>query len=191
MKISKEQAQQNHDRVVATAADLFRVHGFDGIGVADLMKRAGFTHGGFYNHFPSKEALAVKATALAFKQRAELVEPGADIGQILKKYISEDHLNDRSGSCPATGLSGDAARQTDEVKAVFVEGIEGMIRTYVAAMGDKPALSSEQRRALALNVMAKAVGAVMLARALPDQHALAHEIIQTCLAGALSDVGSR
>lgn len=191
MKISKEQAQQNHDKVVETAARLFREHGFDGIGVAELMKHAGFTHGGFYNHFASKEALAVKAVNLAFRQRAADVTPGDGIDKILRRYISDEHLNQRGEACPIAGLGSDAALQTEEVKAVFGEGIEALIRTYEGALGDRATLSHESRRALAMNVLAKAVGAVVMARAVPAGDPLSHEILKTCLAGALADAAPR
>lgn len=188
MKISKEQAQENHDRVVEIAARLFRERGFDGVGVAELMKTAGFTHGGFYNHFPSKEALAVKAANFAYRHRAEQVGPDDGIEKILSKYLSDEHLKDLGGSCPTAGLGSDAARQTEEVRAAFGEGIKGMIRSYDAALGDRAPQSRAARRALALNLLAKAVGAVVMARAVPANDPLAHEILRTCLAGALDDV---
>ncbi len=67
MKLSKTQAARNRQKIVDVAAQLFRERGVDGVGVADLMKAAGFTHGGFYNHFPSKEALAAEACGSAFQ----------------------------------------------------------------------------------------------------------------------------
>lgn len=191
MKISKEQAQQNHDRVVETAARLFREHGLDGIGVGELMKHAGFTHGGFYNHFASKEALVVKAVDRAFRQRAADLTPGHGIDKILRDYLSDEHLNQSGESCPVVSLGSDAAFQTEEVKAVFGEGIKALICTYDCALGDRPTLSHESRRALAMNVLAKAVGAVVMARAMPAGDPLSHEILETCLAGALADVAPR
>src|SRR5213079_2944944 len=72
MKVSREQAAQSRERIVETAAQLFRERGFEGIGVADLMKEAGFTHGGFYGHFSSKEALIAEASGRAFTQSLAL-----------------------------------------------------------------------------------------------------------------------
>src|SRR5260370_20293122 len=71
MRLTKEQATENRQRIIETAGRLFRESGFNGVSVADLMKAAGFTHGGFYNHFPSKEALAASA-ALAGLQRSNV-----------------------------------------------------------------------------------------------------------------------
>ncbi len=68
MRITKEKRQENHDRIVAIASEMFRERGFDGVGVADLMQAAGLTHGGFYNHFASKEALIAEASAKGFAQ---------------------------------------------------------------------------------------------------------------------------
>ncbi|MCA8212610.1 TetR/AcrR family transcriptional regulator [Burkholderia cepacia] len=188
MKISKEQARENRDRVVETAARLFRERGFDGVGVAELMRAAGFTHGGFYNHFPSKEALVVKAANFAYRHRAEQVGPDDGIETILRNYLSDEHLEDLGGSCPTAGLGSDAARQTEEVRAAFGAGIDGMIRSYDAALGDCAPLSRDARRALALNLLAKAVGAIVMARAVPASDPLAHEILSTCLTGALDEL---
>ena len=188
MKISKEQAQENHNRVVEVAARLFRERGFDGVGVAELMKAAGFTHGGFYNHFPSKDALAEKAANFAYAHRAAQIGPDDDIVKILSRYLSDEHLGDLGGSCPTAGLGSDAARQPEGVRAAFREGISGMIKSFDAALGDRAPLTSEARRALAVNLLAKAVGAVVMARAVPANDPLAREILSTCLAGALDDV---
>jgi len=186
MKISKEQAQQNRERVVETAARLFRERGFDGIGVADLMQGAGFTHGGFYNHFASKNALAVDAVRAAFLQRATDTGPGEGIDDILARYLSPQHRDERGAGCPAAGLGGDAARQPDEVKGVFADGIGAMIQAFESAVG-RDDLPAGERRALAVNLLAKAVGAVVLARAVPDDHALARELLESTLAGALRE----
>ena len=70
MRISKEQARENREKVVETASRLFRERGFEGVGVSDLMKTAGFTHGGFYNHFSTKDALATEALESAWSEMA-------------------------------------------------------------------------------------------------------------------------
>lgn len=186
MKISKEQAQQNRERVVETAARLFRERGFDGVGVADLMQNAGFTHGGFYNHFASKNALVVDAVRWAFRQRAEDMAPGTGIEDILARYLSRDHLHDSGDACPASSLSGDAARQPEEVRNEFAEGIGALIAAFDAAIGNQD-LPAGARRALAINLLAKAVGSIMLARAVPREHALAREILAACLDGAVRE----
>src|SRR6185437_2367094 len=71
MKVTREQAAENHDRIVETAARLFREHGFEGVGVAELMKAAGLTHGGFYGHFESKEDLVQRACERVLERSTE------------------------------------------------------------------------------------------------------------------------
>src|SRR5687768_11195234 len=89
MRISKEQARENRERVVETASALFRERGFDGVAVADLMRAAGFTHGGFYNHFETKEALAAEALTRAFDEMAAVRSKSADLAEMLTLYLSK------------------------------------------------------------------------------------------------------
>ncbi|WP_407530578.1 TetR/AcrR family transcriptional regulator [Methylobacterium oryzisoli] len=178
MRITKEQKQANRERIMATASRLFRERGFDGVGVADLMERAGFTHGGFYNHFRSKEELIVEACASGFSEMAER-RKGRDAVAFIEGYISRAHRDAPGLGCPATALSSDAARQPDEAKATFASGIEGLVRLIEDHLssqhGDDPA-----NRAAAIAVLAQAVGAIVLSRACPDTALLADEILDAC-----------
>ncbi len=105
MKISKEQAQKNRQQIIEVASQLFRERGFDGIGVADLMRAAGFTHGGFYGHFESKEALMLAACKHAFEE-AKLrwkKQSGTDqipLKTIATKYCSKQHRDNPGKGCP-------------------------------------------------------------------------------------------
>ena len=94
MRISKEKAYENRNQIVETAAALFRRHGFDGVGIADLMKEAGFTHGGFYNHFRSKDELAAAAAAAAFKKLDEETARIKSLDGIIRRYISREHRDE-------------------------------------------------------------------------------------------------
>jgi TetR/AcrR family transcriptional repressor of nem operon len=188
MRISKAQAQENRDHIVETAAKLFRERGFDGISVADLMDAAGFTHGGFYNHFDSKEALSAEASEFAFRERAADLARAKSFEDLLASYIRRVHTVTPGQGCPAAALGGDAARQSDEVKRVFSAGIEGMIQTFEAALGEGDAADPATRRRQVINVLAKAVGAIVLSRAVPSTDRLAQEIVGACLAGALQDI---
>ena len=94
MKVSREQAAQNRERIVEAAAHLFRERGFDGIGVADLMKEAGLTHGGFYGHFSSKDALFAEASARA------LTRSLANWGTVAER-APDDPLAVLGDTCPA------------------------------------------------------------------------------------------
>lgn len=181
MRITKEKKQQNHDRIVDIASTMFREHGFDGVGLADLMEQAGLTHGGFYNHFASKEALIVEASAKGFSETSQRYA-GLDLRTVIDAYVSRSHRDTRGHGCPAAALSGEAARLTEEAKAVFGEGIAGLLAGLehsIAASRSDP----ENARAQAISLLAQAVGAVILSRACPDASALADEILDSCRAG--------
>src|SRR5688572_11316380 len=126
MRITKEKKQENHDRIVAIASEMFRERGFDGVGVADLMERAGLTHGGFYNHFASKEALIAEASAKGFGDTAARYAE-FDAADAIDAYVSRAHRDARGQGCPAAALSGEAARLPDETRSVFGDGIAGLV----------------------------------------------------------------
>src|SRR3954454_164895 len=117
MRISKAQAQANRERVVATASELFRARGFDGVAVGELMQAAGFTHGGFYNHFDSKEALAVEAVGAAWTQMGEERARAGCLAALLPAYLSRAARRAPGKACPAAALAGDVSRQPDPVKS--------------------------------------------------------------------------
>jgi TetR/AcrR family transcriptional repressor of nem operon len=190
MKLSKEQAARNRQRIVEVAAQLFRERGIDGVGVADLMKAAGFTHGGFYNHFPSKEALAAEACGCAFDEsisglKAALAESredgGAAFSQYLEGFLSSQHRDNLKDGCPTAGLVTDAARQGEPVQAVFAEGIETVLTVFAghlaAAKGglEEGDPSAARRRAVAL--LSEMVGALVLSRAVGTANPLLSEEI--------------
>lgn len=184
MKISRAQAQENRERVVAAASELFRARGFDDVPVGDLMKAAGFTHGGFYNHFASKQDLAAEALENAWTQMAAERARADGVAGLLPHYLSRAARNAPGKSCPAAALAGDIGRQPDALRGVFAEGLEGMIASVEAGLeGEGPA-----RRARAVALVARMVGALMLSRAVPDDHPLANEILDANLRAALAEV---
>jgi TetR/AcrR family transcriptional repressor of nem operon len=186
MRITKEKRQENHDRIVAIASEMFRERGFDGVGVADLMERAGLTHGGFYNHFASKEALIAEASAKGFVETSDRYA-GYAVGEMIDAYVSRTHRDARGKGCPAAALSGEAARLPEGTRAVFGDGIEGL----VAALQANLAQNNTNARAQAISLLAQAVGAVVLSRACPDASALADEILDTCRADCLATLAER
>lgn len=184
MRISREQAQRNRARVLETASTQFRVRGFDGIGVGDLMKAAGFTHGGFYNHFPSKDALAAEALDHAWQEMAAQRARARNLEQLLSGYLSRAARDAPGLNCPAAALGGDVGRQSDAVRATFAEGLEEMIRSVAALL---PQPDSAITRTRAVDLVNRMVGALMLSRAVPDDSPMAEEILQAALQSALSD----
>jgi TetR/AcrR family transcriptional repressor of nem operon len=186
MRITQEKKQENHDRIVAIASRMFRERGFDGVGVADLMKQAGMTHGGFYNHFVSKEALIAEAAARGFVETSERYADH-DLGDVIDAYVSRAHRDARGMGCPAAALSGDAARLPQDTKSVFGAGIAGLF----AALEGSLAGRHPDPRAQAISLLAQAVGAVVLSRACPDDAPLADEILDTCRAACHATVESQ
>ena len=182
MRISREQARENRERVVETASALFRERGFDGVAVVDLMRAAGFTHGGFYNHFATKEALAAEALTRAFDDMAAVRSQAAGLPEMLTGYLSEAARRAPGTTCPAAALAGDAARQPAPVRAAFADGVEGMIDSFAAQIGGPDA------REHAVVLLAKMVGGLMLARSVPDDHPLADELLRATLESCLADV---
>ncbi len=158
MRISKTQAQENHQFVVTKAAELFRERGFDAVSVNDLMKAAGFTHGGFYNHFDSKDALSAEALDHAFRQMDEERARAESLDDLLSRYLSQASRANPGKSCPAAALAGDVARGSEAVKSVFAEGFERMIASLADRLPSDPDARSE-----ALNLLTRMVGALMLA----------------------------
>jgi len=177
MKISREQAKENRRRVVGAASRLFRQRGFDGVAVSDLMTAAGFTHGGFYNHFRSKGALAAEALEDAFAEMARERERAKDLTAFVSKYLSETSRNAPDKSCPAAALVGDAARQPNETKIAFAQGVEGMIAYVERWLAKEGAVSGDAARERAVQLVSMIVGALALSRATPKGSSLAQEIL--------------
>ena len=183
MRISRSQARENHERVVLKAAELFRERGFDGVAVNDLMKAAGFTHGGFYNHFASKEALSAEALDHAFHQMDAERARTESLDDLLEKYLSEAARRAPGKTCPAAALAGDVSRQPDLVKAVFADGLERMIESVAARLPNDGESRSE-----AINLLTRMVGALVLARATPDSTDLGREVLAVALDRSRRDV---
>lgn len=178
MKITKAQSQENRARIVENASVMFREHGYDGVSVADLMGAAGLTHGGFYKHFGSKADLMAETAASGISQIINQAG-GGNIQQFIDFYTSREHRDGRSGGCTMAALSGDAARQSADIKATFAAGIESILDTVergrVLGDGDQ-----DKVRAKAIDMFAHLLGAVVLSRACPDDSPLADEILDVC-----------
>ena len=187
MKVTKAQAQANRAHVVETASTLFREHGYDGVGIADLMAAAGFTHGGFYKHFRSKVDLMAESATCGIAQTAALTA-GVDKLEFVRQYLSREHRDSRAAGCTMAALGGDAARQPKGVRAAFADGIESLLallQAEGALLGDAAA---GQVRAGSIDLLTRAVGAIVLSRACPDDSPLADEILEVCRAEILASL---
>ena len=186
MKVTKAQAQANRAHIVETASALFRERGYDGVGIADLMAVAGFTHGGFYKHFGSKADLLAEAATCGFAQSAAKAE-GVDAVEVVKQYLSREHRDARGEGCTMAALCGDAARQPESIKTAFATGVESLLETLANQYGAPEDGKREgDLRARRIEVIAQVIGAIVLSRACPDDSPLADEILDVCRAAALS-----
>jgi len=171
-RVSRAQTEKNHALIKQTSARLFRERGIGGVSVADLMAAAGLTHGGFYGHFDSKDALAAAACALAFEETdqrwrdrmREAPDKRAKRAKIAEGYLSERHRDHSDTGCAAVALAGDVAREPAEapIRAAYTAGIKSQA-AMLADVSDAPTAQARKRQALVqLSLM---LGAVNLARA--------------------------
>ncbi|OHC79979.1 MAG: TetR family transcriptional regulator [Rhodoferax sp. RIFCSPLOWO2_12_FULL_60_11] len=191
MKVTREQATLNRDRVLDVAARLFRERGFDGIGVADLMKSAGLTHGGFYGQFGSKEALMAEACSRSFDSALETWTKigdranGNPLAAVVKGYLSKQHRDNPGAGCVIASLGAEATRHGTSLRRTVTDGTRAMLELFTSfATGRTKAVKRER----AVVAYASMVGALILARAVDDE-ALSDEILQavvTALPGASS-----
>ena len=160
--------QETHERIVDVAARAIRRHGYAGVGVADVMKEAGLTHGGFYAHFDSRDALLVEALERAGRQSGEAVTRALErraargvsaFRALVEAYLGDEHLASLETGCPVAALACDMPRQSDAVR----EASAARVRRLVA--GVQSALPHASR-ATASVVAGTLVGTLQLARAL-------------------------
>lgn len=171
-RVSRAQAAQNRELIEATSSRLMREQGIHGVSVADLMQAAGLTHGGFYGHFESKDALAAEVCDKAFAEslerwqtrvaRAGSATAGRDA--IVAAYLRSAHRDQPGSGCPTVALAVDVAREPADkpVHAAYVAGIQAQIEALSALA---PGLDPDADRREALLLLATLVGAQALARA--------------------------
>jgi TetR/AcrR family transcriptional repressor of nem operon len=180
MRYDAEHKQFTRQRVLHEAAMALRQHGPDRIGVADLMAKAGLTHGGFYAHFKSKDDLIAEAIPVMFADRDALfrkcmegVAPAEGLARYLDRYLSAAHRDRRDRGCPLAALSGELARLPAGARRRFQDGIGEMSASLVGVLRE---LDRPQPEELAMSLIAEMVGALTLARAVPSDH-FAEEIL--------------
>jgi TetR/AcrR family transcriptional repressor of nem operon len=171
MKVTKEQSAENKERVIEVAGRLFRERGFDGIGVADLMKEAGLTHGGFYKQFESKEDLMAQATERALLAAMESWQAAAEgserpLDGLLNWYVSPLHRDSPGLGCVLTALGPEASRQGDGVRNAITAGVRRFVDVLKRCVPEDTAAARRER---ALATLSSMVGAVVLARAVNDE----------------------
>lgn len=188
MKVSKTKVQENRARIVEMASVLFRERGYDGVGVVELMAAAGLTHGGFYKHFHSKADLMAEAAAEGLAQSATKTAD-IEVSAFVNQYLSRQHRDAPGDGCTMAALCGDAARQPESIKAVFAAGIERQLGILEGGHETEGESVKREARAMAIDTIAHAVGAIVLSRACPDDSPLANDILEICRARILRQYG--
>jgi TetR/AcrR family transcriptional repressor of nem operon len=175
MRVSREKAAENRERIVETAARMFRKDGFDGVGVDAIMNGAGLTHGGFYGHFGSKDDLTAEAVTRALRRGVEKQSRYTNLRDLVAGYLSERHCADRANGCAIAALGADMARQGEGVRRGLTAHVRAQLDRFTRLLRHGTAASRRRRAIIALAGM---VGALTLARAVDDP-ALSKELLAT------------
>jgi TetR/AcrR family transcriptional repressor of nem operon len=171
MRVTRAKAAENRDALIAAASQLFRERGFDAVSVAEIAKRAGLTHGAFYSHFSSKEALAAAACALAIGEAAaywtNVLERNsrAPLKAIARGYLAPEHRDMAGPLCAFAALGSDLARAAEPVRSAATDALVGQIAVLEGLM---PGKTAQARRMRALAAYSSMVGALVMARAVND-----------------------
>ena len=189
MGVTKDQAVQNRERILTAAERLFRQRGVDAVGLAELMKEAGFTQGGFYNHFASKEALVSEViskavdegqqqlgTAIA-RSRRRGIDP---LTRQIKLYLSPTQRDDIDCGCAMAGFVGEIPHLSKAAQASYADALEQTFNQIAQMVLDQDSkLTREEARARAISLYSHMVGSVLLSRAVSgSEPALADEILK-------------
>ncbi len=168
MRRSREDAAATRERIVETASHEFRVNGIAESGLADVMKTAGLTHGGFYKHFESKTQLISEAIALAFDQILDELEaaidgkaPKAALATLVQQYLSPGLRDHVEGSCPLSAIGTELRRSDPKTRETVLKGMQRLISLIASQLTD---LSPLQAKARAHGIAAAMVGGIVLSR---------------------------
>jgi TetR/AcrR family transcriptional regulator, transcriptional repressor for nem operon len=187
MPLSKEHKQQTRERIVRTAARVFRAEGVHGIGIADLMKQAGLTHGGFYAHFPSKDALVAESCAQGMTEsseqlfaQADAAPPSERLRAIIRGYLSRSHRDTPDTGCVIAALATDVAREPLPVRSAFTQALTQYARRltrYFPRRPDEATAHPDEPDERALLLLSGMVGALLMARAVDDPNLSDHILL--------------
>ncbi|GAA0938309.1 TetR/AcrR family transcriptional regulator [Kribbella koreensis] len=180
MRVSREQAAENRERVLAVAGRLFRERGFDAVSIADLMGAAGLTHGGFYKQFTSKEALQAEVCArgaadsvAAFDKALSAARQGetgssSAFAALLDDYLSAKHRDQPGNGCTVAALAGDAGRHGERVQEQLAAGVRGMAEAVHVIRSTAVRSAGDSTDQLDLATLSAMIGAVVLARSVRE-----------------------
>jgi TetR/AcrR family transcriptional repressor of nem operon len=180
---SRAEKAESHERIVQVASTLFRELGVDGIGVADLMKKAGLTHGGFYRHFGSRDDLVAEAVEQALADGGKVVAAiGASplsrkaiVAALVDGYLSLAHRDNVATSCAVTTMAGDVSRSNERARFAYTAQVEKYLELFTRLIASD---RLKTRRIKALTALSTLVGAVSMSRAVNNEK-LSREILKT------------
>lgn len=169
MRITKEKAAENRAALIRAASKLFRERGIDGVGVAEISKEAGLTHGALYAHFRSKEALALEALShgldhsnAVLSAHADGAEGTPDLAAFVDRYLAPAGRDDYAGHCPITASASELGRQDKAISVCFAEGYMAIVRAFERQIEANDPGCDARGRAMA--VVSMLVGSVTVAR---------------------------
>jgi TetR/AcrR family transcriptional repressor of nem operon len=178
MKVTKDKAAANKEAILTAASRLYREKGIDGIGIGELSRSVGLTHGGFYGQFPGgKEQLASEAVGRAFEANIQDWRDAQSIQELVTRYLSQAHRDQWTEGCPIPALATDVARSGGQVSTAFTKGIEELIDTLLPLLQGQ---SPEDRQTQALRLLSSITGAMVISRAV-DKPELAQQILQAVI----------
>ena len=166
MRVSKEKAAENRDRILKAASRLLRERGISGVGVDALTEAAGMTHGSLYSQFGSKERLIEEAIADAIAVKGEELGEVSTLGSYVSEYLSAAHRDEPGGGCPFAALCSEMQRQSHGARERFTAGVRGMVGWLSDRMGS--GIKQRQREEDAVATLVSLVGALVLSRAVSD-----------------------
>jgi TetR/AcrR family transcriptional repressor of nem operon len=183
---SKAEKTDTHKRIVEIASKRFREDGLAGVGIAELMKEAGLTVGGFYKHFQSRNALVAEALASAlgtWKRRVKASSQTSPVTYeaLVDDYLSEAHRDGPGAGCPVAALTGDIARSASQTRAIVTRQIRddiALLASLIHAANEREKKTKESARSRAILAYCALVGAIGVARAVSDEQ-LSREILKT------------
>jgi len=171
-RVASRAKDVTHERIVEAAARAIRRSGYDGTSVADIMKEAGLTHGGFYAHFASREAMLAEAadragaeSVAASARVAASAPPEEALRRMLHAYLSKEHVNGVEMGCPVVALGSEMPRQAPEVRRAATRGIKEMIDVVARQSPDWGQPGAHEHALVTVSTM---VGALLLSRAVDD-----------------------
>jgi TetR/AcrR family transcriptional regulator, transcriptional repressor for nem operon len=176
MKVSKEKAAEHHQAVIEAAAVSFRESGFEGVNVAEIMQKAGLTHGAFYGHFSSKAALAAAACRYAFDDRLNDWTDDVSLTDYLDRYISTFHRDRPGRGCPMAAFASDISRQPKAVQKEFETGVSRYLERIASGLA-KSSTPKPTRDSEASALLAAMVGSIVLARSTRSNRTLSARIL--------------